>query len=49
VHVFSQRLTIWRGDYVDSNTPVSSSGTTAYAWFVWDNDLDTGTTQVLWI
>lgn len=31
VWVFSQRLTIWRGD-----EEPSGSGTTAYAWFVWD-------------
>ena len=49
VHVFSQRLTIWRGDYIHSNTPVYTSGTTAYAWFVWDKDDDSGMTQVLWI
>lgn len=49
VYVFSQRLTIWRGDYIDSNTPVYGSGTTAYAWFVWDADDDSGTTQVTWI
>ena len=34
VHVFSQRLTIWRGDGEPTST-----GTTAYAWFVWDKAL----------
>lgn len=31
VHIFSSRLTIWRGDEVRAG-----NGTTAYAWFVWD-------------
>ena len=31
IHVFSHRLTIWRGDQDQTST-----GTTAYAWFVWD-------------
>tara|TARA_R100000700_G_scaffold32473_1_gene39861 strand:- start:2 stop:526 length:525 start_codon:yes stop_codon:yes gene_type:complete len=31
VLVFSQRLTIWRGD-----EEPNGSGATAYAWFVWD-------------
>lgn len=34
VHVFSKRLTIWRGDEKPSST-----GTTAYAWFVWDQPM----------
>jgi len=29
--VFSKRLTIWRGDQ-----EVNGSGTTAYAWFIWE-------------
>ena len=33
IHVFSHRLTIWRGDQQQTST-----GTTAYAWFVWDKD-----------
>jgi hypothetical protein len=33
IYVFSRRLTIWRGDQ-----EVSGSGTTAYAWFVWQAD-----------
>jgi hypothetical protein len=31
VWVFSKRLTIWRGDQ-----EVNGSGTTAYAWFIWE-------------
>jgi len=31
VYVFSKRLTIWRGDQEKNG-----SGTTAYAWFVWE-------------
>ena len=31
VLVFSKRLTIWRGDEQPTST-----GTTAYAWFVWE-------------
>jgi hypothetical protein len=33
VYVFSRRLTIWRGD-----EEVTGSGTTAYAWFIWEAD-----------
>lgn len=33
VYVFARRLTIWRGDQ-----EMSGSGTTAYAWFVWEAD-----------
>ncbi len=33
VHVFSKRLTLWRGD-----EQATGSGTTAYAWFVWTQD-----------
>ena len=35
VHVFSHRLTMWRGD--EDARPVS--GTMAFAWFVWDKAL----------
>lgn len=34
IHVFSKRLTIWRGD-----EKPTGSGTTAYAWFVWDQPI----------
>ena len=43
VHVFSQRLTIWRGDQ-----EISSSGTVAYAWFVWRATY-TGSPQLGWL
>jgi hypothetical protein len=43
VHVFSQRLTIWRGD-----EEISSSGTVAYAWFVWRRGY-TGSPQLGWL
>lgn len=33
VLVFSRRLTIWRGD-----EDITSTGTTAYAWFIWHKD-----------
>jgi len=33
IYVFSRRLTIWRGDQ-----EVAGSGTTAYAWFIWEAD-----------
>ena len=33
VLVFSKRLTIWRGD-----EDITSTGTTAYAWFIWHKD-----------
>jgi len=42
VWVFSQRLTIWRGD-----EKPSGNGTTAYAWFVWNGDATE--TKVGWI
>lgn len=42
VWVFSQRLTIWRGD-----EQPSGSGTVAYAWFVWDGHATE--TKVGWI
>ena len=44
VHVFSQRLTIWRGD----EEPRPHSGTTAYAWYVWERGY-TGSTQLGWL
>ena len=43
VHVFSKRLTLWRGDQ-----EVSGSGTTAYGWFVWCDEYN-GKTVVDWI
>lgn len=33
VWVFSKRMTLWRGD---EDRPAGASGTTAYAWFVWE-------------
>ena len=42
IFVFSRRLTLWRGD----ETP-TGSGTTAYAWFVWDGD--STETKVSWL
>tara|TARA_R100001510_G_scaffold18593_1_gene16092 strand:- start:759 stop:1406 length:648 start_codon:yes stop_codon:yes gene_type:complete len=33
VHVFSERLTMWRGD---QEQPEGSSGFIAFAWFVWE-------------
>lgn len=42
VWVFSKRLTIWRGD-----EEKSGSGTTAYAWFVWEGV--SNTTELGWI
>lgn len=46
VHVFSKRLTIWRGD--EDQAWYGTSGKTAYAWFVWDRDY-TGPTTVGWL
>ena len=44
VHVFSKRLTIWRGD--EDQAWYGTTGKTAYAWFVWDRDY-TGPTTVV--
>jgi len=44
VHVFSQRLTMWRGDEEARNV----GGTTAYAWFVWRATY-TGSPQLGWL
>ena len=44
IHVFSQRLTIWRGD--EEARP--HTGTTAYAWFVWHSSF-TGQPQLGWL
>ena len=43
VHVFSGRVTIWRGDQ-----KASGSGTTPYAWFVWRKDHE-GAPRLGWI
>lgn len=43
VHVFSKRLTMWRG-----GEEATSTGTTAYAWFVWAGCYN-GATQLSWI
>ena len=42
VHVFSKRLTIWRGDERPNDKTIGGKeprGTTAYAWFVWDQPI----------
>lgn len=44
--VFSKRLTIWRGD---QEKPINSTGTTAYAWFVWSFPSSAKDTRVRWI
>jgi hypothetical protein len=43
VWVFSERITFY-----PANTVVKGSGTTAYAWFVWDKDASGGT-QLKWL
>lgn len=43
VWVFSERITFYPKDAV-----VAGSGTTAYAWFVWDHD-HTGPTELAWL
>ena len=43
VHVFSQRLTMWRG-----GEEIAGNGTTAYAWFVWRRG-HTGSSQLGWL
>lgn len=43
VWVFSERITFYPKDVV-----VAGSGTTAYAWFVWDKD-HAGTTELAWL
>lgn len=43
IHVFSKRLTIWRGGEKPAGT-----GTTAYAWFVWNSNYN-GVPQLGWI
>ena len=50
IHVFSKRLTIWRGDFVNAarNEPMPGTGTTAYAWFVWEKDFS-GSPQLGWL
>ena len=42
VWVFSQRLTIWRGD-----EEPNGSGTTAYGWFVWEGNATE--TRIDWV
>jgi hypothetical protein len=49
--VFSKRLTMWRGD---EEKPEKSTGTTAYAWFIWSKIMNEGMllhrhTRVGWI
>jgi len=44
VYVFSRRLTIWRGDQA-----IKGTGTTAYAWFVWNLYNVSYTSKVNWI
>lgn len=43
VWVFSERITFY-----PRNVEVKGSGTTAYAWFVWDKN-HTGTTELMWL
>ena len=49
--VFSKRLTMWRGD---EERPEKSTGTTAYAWFIWSRVMNESMqilrhTRVSWI
>ncbi len=44
VWVFSERITMY-----PSGTKTAGSGTTAYAWFVWDMNDYSGTTELKWI
>ena len=44
VHVFSKRLTIWRGDEASNG----SSGTIAYAWFIWEQGFK-GKPSIGWV
>ena len=48
IWIFSKRLTMWRGD---EERPEGSSGTTAYAWFIWENSRfhNSAQTTVGWI
>jgi hypothetical protein len=55
VWVFSERVTMYMADPVDENflpkedkTPKKNSGTTQYAWFVWDK-YHTGNTELKWL
>jgi len=43
VWVFSERITFYPKDAVQKGT-----GTTAYAWFVWDKNAPIGTTELKW-
>ena len=46
VHVFSKRVTMWRGD--EGQAWYGKTGKTAYAWFVW-NSYYNGKTQLGWL
>lgn len=43
VHVFSERITFY-----PKGAKIKGSGTTAYAWFIWDKD-HFGTTELKWL
>jgi hypothetical protein len=43
VWVFSERVTFYR-----HNAEIKGSGTTAYAWFVWDRAAERGKTELKW-
>ena len=45
VHVFTKRLTIWRGD--EDRAWYGTTGKTPYAWFVWDSGVTD--TKVTWL
>ena len=44
VLVFSQRITFYK-----KGAKKKGNGTTAYAWFIWDNENPTTTTEIKWI
>jgi hypothetical protein len=44
VWVFSERITFY-----PAGAQIRGSGTTAYAWFVWDRNADKGKTEIRWL
>ena len=46
VWIFSKRQTLWRGK---EKKPKGRSGTTAYAWYIWEGGTDPGETRMKWI
>ncbi|HEX2520843.1 MAG TPA: hypothetical protein VHP35_01890 [Terriglobia bacterium] len=44
IWVFSERITFY-----PAGAQVRGSGTTAYAWFVWDRKADQGKTEIRWL